>query len=760
MREQCIAFHPTQTPISSTDGSTHCLSQGCRGGAASVAVAFDTTQITSPGNYSVPKDGAPCHPLASGAHPPAVAFQPRIGRNGRGYSESAVPALNGADAGATSDMRPCIATPMAVRRLTPRECERLQGFPEWEKTAIVQLWQNKTNANVETQSGKSQQLVLSAESDASLRVVSCAVKSSPLNRPSDSKHAQINVLINLEDCVAEIRNHEKLVWSASIVEQTEQSAHVMAPGAFARLVASTITTLEHQIQSGLVENLKRERPLILAPIGKNSRHQYGVESAGSAKGAPLYTKDQSRCSMFTTLEVGQNFQSLDLSATTLLCSVLRAIASFTPAIIPNESLFNCAFTIRSCHTKIIWRGKPAEQCPDGPRYKALGNSMAVPCMAWIGGRIAAQDAEPLRYLSVCSGIEAASVAWEPLGWKAAAFAEVEKFPSAVLAHHWPDVPNLGDMTRFREWAEYFEDTDLLVGGTPCQAFSVAGLRRSLEDERGNLSLTYIHLLDEIDKARAAAGRPAAICVWENVPGVLSTKDNAFGCFLGALAGSGCALQPPGGRWANAGYVRGPKRQVAWRILDAQYFGVAQRRRRVFVVANAGDRISPSKVLFEQPCLRWNPPSRAEAGQGVASDAEGRAGDGRRGGHDVTGAIDCRIGAQRAQNAQAGHYVPAQAFTFSGYSNQPAWISGERTDCLPSSGHSDGSHQGIGVLQPITESEVVGTLSDGAHNGGGLNGQDAYTGRIFAVSRQPAHGADGQGNQHDPGRGPDGDCGGT
>jgi DNA (cytosine-5)-methyltransferase 1 len=110
-----------------------------------------------------------------------------------------------------------------------------------------------------------------------------------------------------------------------------------------------------------------------------------------------------------------------------------------------------------------------------------------------------------------------------------------------------------------------------------------------------------------------------------VPGVLSTKDNAFGCFLGALAGSDCALQPPGERWANAGYVRGPKRQVCWRVFDAQYFGVAQRRRRVFVVANAGDRISPAEVLFEQPCLRWNPPARTEKGQGVAADAAGGAG---------------------------------------------------------------------------------------------------------------------------------------
>jgi DNA (cytosine-5)-methyltransferase 1 len=360
-------------------------------------------------------------------------------------------------------------------------------------------------------------------------------------------------------------------------------------------------------------------------------------------------------------------------------------------------------------TLIPWRGKSPQDCPDGPRYKALGNSMAVPCMAWIGKRIAAQHEGQVRYLSVCSGIEAASVAWEPLGWEPAAFAEVEKFPSAVLAHHWPQVPNLGDMTKWREWPkDLLESTDLMVGGTPCQAFSVAGLRRSLEDERGNLSLIYCHLLEAIDEARAAAGRPSAICVWENVPGVLSTKDNAFGCFLGALAGSGCALQPPGERWANAGYVRGPKRQVCWRVFDAQYFGVAQRRRRVFVVANAGDRISPAEVLFEQPCLRWNPPARTEAGQGVAADAAGGAGGGRRGGCADVSTVD-------AQNK-----------------------------------FDRGDSQHLDRL-------VVGTLSDGAHNGGGLNGQDAYSGRIFAVRSQPADGTDGQGDQHDLGRGADGDC---
>ncbi len=190
---------------------------------------------------------------------------------------------------------------------------------------------------------------------------------------------------------------------------------------------------------------------------------------------------------------------------------------------------------------------------------------------------------PLSFGSVCSGIEAASVAWEPLGWRASWFAEIEPFPSAVLAYHWPQVTNLGDMTKIRERVTSGEVSapDVLVGGTPCQAFSVAGARKSLSDDRGQLTLEYVRLLNEIDAARYIRGEQPAIAVWENVPGVLNTKDNAFGCLLGALAGEECELQPSGKKWGNAGCVFGPQRAVAWRVLDAQYFGVAQRRRRVF-----------------------------------------------------------------------------------------------------------------------------------------------------------------------------------
>ena len=216
----------------------------------------------------------------------------------------------------------------------------------------------------------------------------------------------------------------------------------------------------------------------------------------------------------------------------------------------------------------------------------------------------------LSFGSVCSGIEAASVAWQPLGWKAAWFSEIEPFPSAVLAHHYPDVPNLGDMTTLPERIRSGEVAapDLLCGGTPCQAFSVAGLRRSLDDARGNLSLTFCEIANAIDAIKPA------IIFWENVPGVLNTKDNAFGCFLAGLAGEDEALVPPGGRWTNAGFVDGPARAVAWRVLDAQYFGVPQRRRRVFVVASARADFDPAAVLFERESLRRDSAPSREAGQ--------------------------------------------------------------------------------------------------------------------------------------------------
>ena len=226
----------------------------------------------------------------------------------------------------------------------------------------------------------------------------------------------------------------------------------------------------------------------------------------------------------------------------------------------------------------------------------------------------------MKYGSVCSGIEAASVAWEPLGWKPAWFAEIEKFPSAVLAAHWPDVANLGDMTKIAAAvrAGEVEAPDVLVGGTPCQAFSIAGLRNGLADARGQLTLSYVELANAIDDKRRERGEEEIIIVWENVPGVLSSKDNAFGCFIGALAGEDCELQPAGGKWSNAGCVYGPSRIVAWRVLDAQFFGVAQRRRRVFVVASARKGFNPGEVLFEFDGVRRDTPPRREPQSAVAA----------------------------------------------------------------------------------------------------------------------------------------------
>lgn len=228
----------------------------------------------------------------------------------------------------------------------------------------------------------------------------------------------------------------------------------------------------------------------------------------------------------------------------------------------------------------------------------------------------------ITFGSVCSGIEAASSAWEALGWKADWLAEIEPFPAAVLAYRYPDVPNLGDMKILPRLvlSGVVAAPDVLVGGTPCQSFSVAGLRGSLEDERGQLTMAYIKLLNKIDEVRSNAGRKPAIAVWENVPGVLSSKDNAFGCFIAGLAGESSELQPPRERWSNAGYVLGPQRAVAWRVLDAQYFGLAQRRKRVFVVASARNGFDPAKILFEFDGVRRDIAPSRESGQEAACDA--------------------------------------------------------------------------------------------------------------------------------------------
>ena len=195
----------------------------------------------------------------------------------------------------------------------------------------------------------------------------------------------------------------------------------------------------------------------------------------------------------------------------------------------------------------------------------------------------------MKYGSVCSGVEAATVAWHDLGWEPQFFSEFDEFPSAVLKNHYPDVPNYGDMTKYKDWNLNDKSIDLLVGGTPCQSFSISGLRKGLHDDRGNLMLEYLRMADEL--------KPKWI-VWENVVGVLSSnKGRDFGTFLTALGEIGYGF--------------------AYRVLDAQYFGVPQRRRRVFVVGCFGDWRSAGKVLFKPDCLSGDPPPSRAQGERIA-----------------------------------------------------------------------------------------------------------------------------------------------
>lgn len=274
-----------------------------------------------------------------------------------------------------------------------------------------------------------------------------------------------------------------------------------------------------------------------------------------------------------------------------------------------------------------------------------------------------------RYLSVCSGIEAFSVAVHDLNFEPAAFSEIEDFPSKVLAHRFPDVPNLCDMTKINP--RDLGQLDWLVGGTPCQSFSVAGLRGGLNDDRGNLSLEYVRLAHELAEHNGLRG-----LLWENVPGVLSDATNAFGCFLGGLVGADDPILPgeqpaygksgqfwrwikprerieilddegePTGEftesaegyhrpaWPSFGMASGPRARLAWRVLDSRHFGVAQRRRRVFVVADFGEGPDPAAVLFEPRGQGRGSATGGETRQEVAGTISARTGGGGRLGTDM------------------------------------------------------------------------------------------------------------------------------
>ena len=279
----------------------------------------------------------------------------------------------------------------------------------------------------------------------------------------------------------------------------------------------------------------------------------------------------------------------------------------------------------------------------------------------------------MKYLSVCAGIEAASVAWHDFGWEAAAYSEIEKFPSAVLDHHYPNVPKVGDMTKFKEWD--IGTIDLLVGGTPCQSFSVAGLRKGLEDPRGNLALTYVGILDRF--------RPKWF-IWENVPGVLSSGSGRdFGSFLGALGQIGYGF--------------------AYRVLDAQYFGVAQRRKRVFVVGCLGDWRSAAEVLFESHSLSGNPAPSRETWQKVAPSIS-------------TGAPFSRTGNERVE---CDAIVPVYG------GSDPECSDTVTSKWAKGSGGPSGNECGLFVAQPTYSIQGAGTTSKKSQ-GSGWNEEVCFT----------------------------------
>jgi len=324
----------------------------------------------------------------------------------------------------------------------------------------------------------------------------------------------------------------------------------------------------------------------------------------------------------------------------------------------------------------------------------------------------------MKYGSICSGIEAASVAWHSLGWQCQFVSEIEPFPCSLLNHHYPTVPNYGDMTKHHEWPKH--DLDVLVGGTPCQAFSVAGLRAGLADPRGNLTLTFLSIVEQY--------QPRWV-VWENVPGVLSDKTGAFGAFLGGLGQLGYGF--------------------AYRVLDAQYFGLAQRRKRVFVVGHIGRQWQrAAAVLFERESLRGDSAPVREARKDIA----GRAQDGiAECGNTIS---KCNAGGG-AGKVDGCNYIPVgQAIGQQGRSGTDGL--GQRHLCADVStvdaknmyDHGDKQHCERLIVENMKPElpEIVGTLSDGAHMGGGLTGKtltrdESFPQIAWALQERDAKGPD-------------------
>ncbi len=274
----------------------------------------------------------------------------------------------------------------------------------------------------------------------------------------------------------------------------------------------------------------------------------------------------------------------------------------------------------------------------------------------------------MRYLSVCSGMEAASVAWHPLGWQPVGFSEIEPFPCAILKHRFPNIPNYGSLTEYKQWPLEPGAIDLLVGGTPCQSFSVAGLRKGLDDPRGNLALVFLGLADKL--------KPRWI-VWENVPGVLSSAGGRdFGSFLGALVELGYGF--------------------AYRVLNAVHFGVAQRRRRVFVVAHLGDWRPAAEVLFEPESLRRDPAASGEKKEGHPGDL----GSGAQADRPIIldrASFNQGINAQYDPQIEETETCPT-VISKGPHAVQPKCVTGDITHCLTK--RFDSSEDGTGRGLPI------------------------------------------------------------
>ena len=366
----------------------------------------------------------------------------------------------------------------------------------------------------------------------------------------------------------------------------------------------------------------------------------------------------------------------------------------------------------------------------------------------------------LKMGTFCSGIGAPEMAAKDL-FEPIFFSEIEPFPCAVLSHHWPGVPNLGDMT-----ASDLVDRiaavglpDIIVAGLPCQPFSVAGLRKGEKDSR-NLTTTFIEVSHAINDLRRAAGKPALCALVENVPGLLSDKGNAFGSFLGGLVGAVDALPPPAdGSWPGEGMVQGPRARAAWAVLDAQFFGVAQRRRRVFVVVDFGGCVDPAAVLLEPDRLRGDSPPSREAGQRPAPTISARTKGGGGPGTD----FDCD-GGLIASTGDVAHWLNAGGMGRQDYETETMiahTLKGEGFDAsedgtgrgtplvpvafdckgtevqystdgshptLRSMGHSN-SHQNAGghaVVAFAIQERAVSVNPDAGPQGAGWNAENAFT----------------------------------